>query len=361
MKAWRVYGIGDMRLDEVPRPTVKPGWVLLKTKVVQPSITECQSFQGVGKLDVTKLVKEKGPVQLFGHEFCGEVVEIGKGVRNLKVGDRAFRIRTQAACHECVLCQAGHEERCRKGPAVGSSIPGLFAEFAAIPADNLFPVPDTLTDSEAAAMQSLTASIDFIVPAGIETGDTVVILGQGTMGFHIMQVCRYYGAGKIIVTDLFDEMLDLSRKLGADVAINAAKTDPVDAIMQATGGFGADVVFECAGGSTRLGLAGTKTLDHAIKVIRDSGTIVQVGQLSPGVVIDPAFVHQKGVRYVGHNYVTDKDLNYVVQLVVSKKVQLASLITHVLEGIEQVPKAFEITSDKNKYKNLLSAQVIVSK
>ncbi len=361
MKAWRVYGVGDMRLDEIPRPTVRPGWVLVKTKMVQPSITECESFQGVGRLDIENRVKEKGPVQLFGHEFCAEVIEVGEGVRNLRVGDRAFRMRSMAACHECELCRAGYEERCRKGPSVGSTIPGLLAEYAAIPADNLLAVPDSITDSEAAAMQSLASSIDFIVPAKIEPGDTVVVLGQGTMGIHIMQVSRHYGAGKIIVTDLYDENLEASRNLGADVTINAGETDPVDEIMEATGGFGADIVFECAGGSPQLGLSGTKTLDQAIEVVRESGKIVQVGMFSPGVTIDPRFVYQKGIQYIGHGYVTKKDLDYVIQLVVSKRVQLASLVTHILEGIEQVPKAFEITSNKSKYKNLLSAQVIVSK
>ena len=80
MKAWRVYGVGDMRLDEIPRPIVKPGWVLRKTRMVQPSITECQALQGVSHFDLESL-GEKGPLQMFGHEFCAEVIEVGEGVR----------------------------------------------------------------------------------------------------------------------------------------------------------------------------------------------------------------------------------------------------------------------------------------
>ena len=363
MKAWRVYGLGDMRLDEIPHPTVRPGWVVVKTRMVQPSITECQALQERSHfpIDVEKLVKEKGPLQMFGHEFCAEVIQVGEGVKNLKVGDRVFRIRSQAACHECPLCRAGYEERCRKGPSVGFSIPGLLAEYASLPADNLMSVPDSITDSEAAAMQPLASSVDFIVPAKIEPGDTVVVLGQGTMGLGILQVSRAYGAGKTIVTDLRDETLAVSCKLGADVAINASKTDPVEAIMDATGGFGADVVFECAGGSPQSGLSGTITLSQAFRVVRESGKIVQVAILPPGVMVDLSPVHQRGIQYLGHGYVTTKDLNYVIQLVVSKRVQLASLVTHILEGLEQVPKAFEITSNKAKYKNLLAAQVIVSR
>jgi len=360
MKAWRVYGVGDMRLDEIPLPIVRPGWVLVKTRMVQPSITECQALQGVSHFDLEKLVKEKGPLQMFGHEFCAEVIEVGEGVRNLKIGDRVFRIRTAAACHECALCRAGYEERCRNGPSVGFTIPGLLSEYASLPADNLTSVPDSITDSEAAAMQPLASSVDFIVPAKIEPGDTVVVLGQGTMGLGIMQVSRAYGAGKTIVTDLRDETLAVSRKLGADIAINASKTDPVNPIMEATGNLGADIVFECAGGNPRSGLSGTNTLAQAFKVVRESGKIVQVGILSPGVTIDPRPIFQRGIQYLGHGYVTTKDLNYVIQLVVSRRVQLASLVTHILEGLDQVPKAFEITANKAQYKNLLAAQVVVS-
>jgi len=360
MKAWRVYGVGDMRLDEIPRPTVKPGWVLVKTRMVQPSITECQALQGLSHYDLGKLL-EKGPIQMFGHEFCAEVIEVGEGVRKLKVGDRVFRIRTQAACHECALCRAGFEERCRSGPSVGFNIPGLLAEYVSLPADNLMSVPDSITDSEAAAMQPLASSVDFIVPAKIEPGDTVVVLGQGTMGLGIMQVSRAYGAGKIIVTDLRDETLEVSQKLGADVAINAIENDPVHAIMEATGGFGADIVFECAGGNPQSGLSGTNTLAQAFKVVRESGKVVQVAILPPGVTIDPRPIFRRGVQYLGHGYVTTKDLNHVIQLVVSGRVQLASLVTHILEGLEQVPKAFEITTNKARYKNLLAAQVVVSR
>ena len=229
-----------------------------------------------------------------------------------------------------------------------------------MPADNLMGVPDSITDNEAAAMQPLSSSVDFIVPARIEPGDTVAVLGQGTMGLGIMQVSRAYGAGKTIVTDLLDETLAASRRLGADVVINAGKTDPVAGIMEATGGIGADIVFECAGGDPGSGLSGRKTLDQAFRVVRDSGKIVQVGILSAGVAVDAFPIYRKGVHYLGHGYVSTKDLEYVIQLVASKRVQLGSLVTHVLQGIDKVPKAFEITENKAKYGNFLAAQVVVS-
>ena len=127
MKAWRVYGIGDMRLDDIPVPELKPGWVHLKVKVVQPSITEIQQFTGTGVagVNIGKMLEEKSPLQLFGHEFCGEVVEVGQGVDHLKVGDRVFWARS-LPCHKCELCRAGHEEYCSTFTPVGMGIPGCF-------------------------------------------------------------------------------------------------------------------------------------------------------------------------------------------------------------------------------------------
>ena len=93
MKAWRVYDFNDMRLDEVPIPEVKPGWVLVKTKVVQCSITEVLLFRGApsrGKAAFKRQLEEKGPLVRFGHEFTAEVVEVGEGATRAKVGDRVI-------------------------------------------------------------------------------------------------------------------------------------------------------------------------------------------------------------------------------------------------------------------------------
>ena len=100
MKAWGVYGVGDMRLDDIPLPEVRPGWVLIKVKILQPSITEVQQFKGIGVAggNIEKMIKEQGPLQLFGHEFCGEVVEVGERVENVKVGDRVVWARS-LPCH----------------------------------------------------------------------------------------------------------------------------------------------------------------------------------------------------------------------------------------------------------------------
>lgn len=363
MKAWRIYGIRDMRLDDVQMPEIKPGWVLVKVRMVQLSITEVAHFQGssVGaQADVEKLLEQKAPLQMFGHEFCGNVIEVGEGVSHIKVRDRVIFWR-RASCHKCALCLAGYEWLCHKGPLLGLDIPGCLAEYTLLPAESLMSIPNTITDSEATAMQPLVGAVADFYATGVEMGDTVVVLGQGVMGLNFTQLSRVRGTGKIIAVDVRDDILAISRRLGADITINARKSDPVEAVIEATEGVGADVVFECAGGSHQQGLSGTKTLIQAIKMVRDQGKITQIAMLETNAMLEISPINLRGIQYRGFGSSTRKLAQYAIDLVASKRVQLAPLITHVLEGLDKVPEAFEITGNKAKYGAINPAQVVVAR
>lgn len=366
MKAWRMYGINDMRLDDIPVPEVKAGWVLIKVRTLQPSITEVQQLTGsldsdvMGVTNLEKLLEEKGPLQKFGHEFCGEVVEVGEGASNLKIGDRVFFWR-RVPCGNCALCLAGYEELCFHGPVAGSNIPGCLAEYVLLPAGSIASIPDSINDSEATAMQPLMVATGAVHATGIEMGDTVVVLGQGSMGLNVMQLSRVCNAGKAIAVDVRDDVLAFSSQFGADITINAHKTDLEEAVLEATGGVGADIVFECAGGSPERGLAGTKTLSQAIRVVRNQGKITQVALLAPNAAVEVSPLISKGIQYRGPGAESQKLLRYTIELVSSKRVQLAPLVNYVLEGLERVPEAFEITGNKAKYGAINPAQVIVTR
>ncbi|MFC1819953.1 zinc-binding dehydrogenase [Thermodesulfobacteriota bacterium] len=362
MKAWRLYKFGDMRLDDVPMPKVRPGWVLIELRMVQPSVTEVQWSRGILMefgAKIEKLVKEKAPFQMFGHEFCGTVVEVGEGVTNLKSGDRVFYWR-RAACHKCDLCLAGYEEQCRKGPVLGIDIQGCFAEYMLLPAETLTSIPDSITDSEGAAMQPLAGVVADVHAIDVDMGDIIVILGQGVIGLNVLQVCQICGSGKIITVDVRDDVLALSSDLGADIIINANKMDPIESVLEATGGKGADIVFECAGGSPQQGLSGTKTLSQTVRVVRDGGKIMQVANLQADAALEVMPISMRGIQYHGQAFCTQKLIEYTVNLVASKRVRLTPLITHTLEGLDKVGEAFEITGDKRRYGAINPAQVKVS-
>src|SRR6516164_7142820 len=278
MKAWRFYGFNDLRLDDVPVPACTPGHVLARPLCVQPSVTEAQLAKGIPTLAydrVKRRLETEAPVQLFGHEFCARILETGPGVTRFQPGDRVAA-RAKLPCGECVLCRTERSDLCRKGPVIGFDLPGCFAERARLPEIALVKVDDRISDSEAACLQSLSDSVAAVETAQLQMADTVVIFGQGSMGLECLQIVRQSGAGLVITVDVRDEACRMSSELGADHALNARAVDAVSAIRDLTGGNGADVVFECAGGSAKQGLAGQQTLLSSLDAVRSGGKIVGV-------------------------------------------------------------------------------------
>src|SRR5688500_13199108 len=182
MKAWRFYGFGDMRLDEVPAPGVRPGHVLVHPLCVQPSVTEAQLAFGIPTLAydrVKRRLETEAPLQLFGHEFCARIIEVGSGVTRFKVGDR-IAARAQLPCEACSVCLSERSTLCRQCPVIGCDQPGCFSEVALLPEIALVKVDDRISNSEAACLQSLSDSVAAVETADIKLGNSVVIFGQGS-------------------------------------------------------------------------------------------------------------------------------------------------------------------------------------
>jgi threonine dehydrogenase-like Zn-dependent dehydrogenase len=363
MKAWRFYGFGDLRLDEVPAPAVKPGWVLLEPLVVQPSVTEAQLAFGVPTLAyerIRKRLENEAPVQLFGHEFCARVVEAGEGVEGFRAGERVAA-RAKLPCGACALCASERGQLCRRGPVIGFDLDGCFAERALVPANALVKVDERISDSEAACLQSLSDSVAAVETAGIRIGDAVAIFGQGSMGLECLQVARLSGAGQLFTVDVRDEACRISKELGADCVLDARRCDPVAAIRELTDGNGADVVFECAGGSPKQGLAGSRTLHQAIDAARSGGKVVGVSWFGAPLEIDVDLLRERSLRWIFPDISTQAHLEHTVRLAASGRVRLKPAITHVLEGIESVPRAFEITAKKGQFGAINPAQVRIGR
>jgi threonine dehydrogenase-like Zn-dependent dehydrogenase len=361
MKAWRFYGFGDMRLDDVPEPTVRPGHVLAEVLCVQPSVTEAQLAFGIPTLayeTIKKRLEIEAPVQLFGHEFCVRILETGAEVENFHVGDRVAA-RAKLPCGDCPFCRTERGYLCRKGPIIGFQLPGCFAERAVLPENALVKVDDRISDSEAACLQSLSDSVAAVETAEIRIGDSVAIFGQGSMGLECLQIARASGAGFLIGVDVREESCRTAIELGADHVINATKCDPVAAIRDLTDGNGADVVFECAGGSPKQGLAGITSLLQAIDSVRSGGKLIGVSWFGQPLPLDVDRLRERSLRYLFPDISTRAHLEHTVRLVASGRVRLKPTITHVLSGLESVPQAFEITANKGKYQAVNPAQVMI--
>jgi threonine dehydrogenase-like Zn-dependent dehydrogenase len=361
MKAWRFHAFNDMRLDEIPEPQCGAEQVLIEPICVQPSVTEAQLAKGIPTLAYDRIkrrLEKDAPIQLFGHEFCARVLETGPGVEGFKAGDRVAA-RAKLPCGECSLCRSERSDLCRRGPVIGFDLPGCFAERACVPAIALVHVDERISDSEAACLQSLSDSVAAVETAQLQIGNSVAIFGQGSMGLECLQVARISGAGRIITVDVRAEACAVSSDLGADHALNARTTDVVAAIRELTGGVGVDVVFECAGGSPKQGLAGHQSLLQAIDAVRSGGKIIGVSWFGGPLEINIDVLRERSLRYLFPDISTQAHLEHTVRLVATGRVRLKPTITHVLNGIESVPEAFEITANKGKFKAINPAQVMM--
>jgi threonine dehydrogenase-like Zn-dependent dehydrogenase len=350
-----------MRLDDIPEPVCLPGHVLVEPLCVQPSVTEAQLAQGIPTLAFDRIkrrLETEAPLQLFGHEFCARILETGTGVSRFHPGDRVAA-RAKLPCGDCSLCRTERSTLCRRGPVIGFDLPGCFAERALLPEIALVKVDDRISDSEAACLQSLSDSVAAVETAELHMAETVVILGQGSMGLECLQIARLSGAGRLITVDVRAEACRISRELGADHALNGRTEDVVSAVRDLTDGNGADVVFECAGGSPRQGLAGHQTLLQALDVVRSGGKIMGVSWFGGPVQLNIDLLRERSLRYLFPDISTQGHLEHTVRLVASGRVQLRATITHVLSGIESVPSAFEITANKGKYQAINPAQVMM--
>ena len=359
MKAWRFYGFGDFRLDDVPEPELRPGHVLVAPLCVQPSVTEAQLAFGIPTLAydrVKRRLETEAPLQLFGHEFCARIIATAPDVSGYQIGDRVAA-RAKLPCGECRLCLSERGNLCRKGPVIGFDLPGCFSEVAILPEIALVRVDDRISDSEAACLQSLSDSVAAVETANLQIGDTVAIFGQGSMGLECLQIARISGAGRIITVDVREESCRMSRELGADHALNAQECDPVAVIRDLTESNGADVVFECAGGSPKQGLAGTKTVRQAIDAARSGGKLIGVSWFGGPLEMEIDLLRERSLRYLFPDISTRGHLEHTVRLAATGRVRLTPTVTHVLDGLESVPQAFEITANKGRYGAINPAQV----
>ena len=361
MKAWRFHAFNDIRLDDIPEPVCPAHHVKVEPLCVQPSVTEAQLAFGIPTLAYDRIkrrLETSAPLQLFGHEFCARIIETGAGVTRFKVGERVAA-RAKLPCGDCPLCHSERSTLCRRGPVIGFDLPGCFSERALLPEIALVKVDERISDSEAACLQSLSDSVAAVETAQLHMADTVVIFGQGSMGLECLQIARLSGVGLVITVDVREESCRMSRELGADHSLNASSVDVVSTIRDLTDGNGADVVFECAGGSPKQGLAGQQTLMQAIDAVRSGGKIIGVSWFGGPLQLNVDIMRERSLRYLFPDISTRAHLEHTVRLAASGRVRLRPTITHVLQGIDSVPKAFEITANKGKYQAINPAQVMM--
>jgi L-iditol 2-dehydrogenase len=245
-------GPGGLQLQDVERPVPRHGEVVLKVLGTGICGTDLHILEGTHPVPV--------PLVL-GHEFVGEVVESGAGVEGWSIGDRVVCEPHFGACRACNLCRRGLSQHCKFKGAPGIAVNGALAAYVAVPAWLLHRVPAGMSDLAAAATEPTAVAVSAVERVGIEPGERVVVFGPGPVGLLAAMVARASGATSVTVVGRpsSSTRLELASALGLITWEVHGQEDAVNALVEAHGGSGADVVIDATGSPSAIS-AGLRTL-----------------------------------------------------------------------------------------------------
>jgi len=335
LKVAKFYAPGDIRLEDAAEPRVAAGEVKIRVRNCSTCGTDVKIFRS-GHPNMT-------PPQVMGHEIAGEITDVGDGVDGWAAGDRVQVIAAipDGTCDDCL---AGRQTVCPNQLSMGYQFPGGFAEYMIVPAavlrvDGLNRIPDGVGFAEASLAEPLACVLNGQQLARVGEGDTVVIVGSGPIGCLHVRLARARGAARIILVDLNAARLAQAAALvHPDLTIVSSETDPVEAVLAATGGRGADVVITAAASGTAQ--------EQGLRMLARRGRLSLFGGLAkdaPNITVDANLVHYRELTIVGVNGSSPEHNRQALQLIASGAVPVADLITHRLP-LDRVLDAIDIVA-----------------
>jgi L-iditol 2-dehydrogenase len=340
MRAAVLHAPGDLRYEERAIPRIGEDDVLLRIRAAGNCGSDLHRIMVEGTYHFPCIP---------GHEFSGEIAELGARVKGLSVGDRVTAAPL-IPCMRCEWCLQGQYNLCEDYDYVGSRSDGAFAQYMRIPAANVVNLPDNvdfedgaMTDPAAVALHALRRA------EGIGTGETAAVLGAGPIGMLACQWTRIMGARTVLASDIVDEKLETLGELGVDVVINAAKENVVERIMEETGGRGADLLIETAGS--------VETHHQSLLAARKRGRIIHIGRaytdvLLPDGIFTQIFRRELNVYgAVNSNFSPhDHEWRTTVQYMSAGRLKLKPLISHRMH-LEEIGGAFRRMHDREMVYN----------
>jgi threonine 3-dehydrogenase len=313
-------------LGDVPKPTVGPNDVLIRVR----RAAICGTDMHIYNWDPWAAKTIPVPMAV-GHEYCGEIVEVGSEVAGFEPGDRVSG-EGHITCGYCRNCRAGRRHLCRNTVGVGVNRPGCFAEYVVIPAFNAFKLPESIDDDVAAILDPLGNAVHTALAFNV-VGEDVLITGAGPIGIMAAAVVRFVGARHVVITDVNDYRLDLARRMGASRALNVTR-DSIDSAMQDLGmqeGF--DVGLEMSGNATAL--------REMLRTMHHGGSVALLGIPPEDVAIDWNQVIFKGLTLKGIYGREMFETWYKMASLLQSGLDVSPVITHRLP-YTQFAQAFEI-------------------
>jgi L-iditol 2-dehydrogenase len=311
MKALVYEGAWQMPLREIETPEPGPGDVIVTVQAVGVCGSDVHGFMGVTG-------RRKPPI-VMGHEFTGLVSAVGSAVDQHKSGDRVV-VQPLIPCGRCDSCRAGRWNICRYRSGLGMNVNGAYADMVRVPEQLLYPLPGELSWEHGALSEPLAVALHAVNMTSIQLLESLVIVGAGTIGLLTLLAARLRGVSPIIVTDLNVHRLEMARRLGADVVVNAAEEDPVAVVQAHTDGKGAHAVIEAVGASVAV--------KQSLAVVRDGGHVTWIGNSQPEVTLNMQQVVTRELTIRG-TYGFNQEFGQAIEAIRLGKIDVAPLIEKV--------------------------------
>ena len=260
MRAAIVEKPGEIKIRDVPVPQISPEEVLVKVKFCGICGTDYSIYTG-------KYSKEFLPL-IPGHEFSGEIVQVGEKVKNLKIGQRVTA-DINLSCGHCFYCTRGQSLICPEFRQLGIHMDGAFAEYLKVPAKQIHILPDEVGFEAGAFIEPISCAIHAAKAMEVSFGSSVAVIGDGTLGILHTQIAKLRAAAPVILIGKHKERLEAAWKMGVDYLIDISKEDVVRMVKELTEGRGADFVIEAVGT--------VSTYETALKIVRPGGRIAAFG------------------------------------------------------------------------------------
>lgn len=237
MKAAVLHGQKDLRVEQIDKPSIAEGEVLIHVKA-----------SGVCGSDIPRVLGTASHYypNVFGHEFSGLVEEVGEGVTHVQVGDKVSCAPLKP-CHKCEDCLSGNHALCKNYSFIGSREYGAWAEYVKAPGVNVVKLPDEISFVQGAFLEPTTVALHGLFLMDFKPMSTVAITGMGTIGLLTLQCAKIMGAREITVFDIDDDKLAIAKELGATHTINTMTDDVAERVKEISGGKGFEMVLETAG------------------------------------------------------------------------------------------------------------------
>jgi (R,R)-butanediol dehydrogenase / meso-butanediol dehydrogenase / diacetyl reductase len=338
MKALRIYGKKDIRYEDVSEVAPGPGEVKIRVSyagICGSDLKEYAYFSGM----ITKLP------QTIGHEYSGTISELGSGVTNFKIGDRVAGVGFRY-CGKCYYCRKGIYNLCSNSGFTGISSEGGMADYIVTPIYSIYKLPDTVSDEFGAVVEPLAVSIHAIHQGNVQKGDTVVIIGDGTIGLYALLAARVSGANKVFVVSKHRSRGTIASKMGANRVLYLGEGNLAQTVMDLTDGVGADVAVDSAGNQDSLPLA--------MNLTRRGGTVSLVAFMEKPVPMDCFGIAFNEKKLVGSLIYVNEGAE-AVALLANKSIDPSPPITSIIPMKNAVELGFEkLLKDKeNNLKILL--------